>query len=265
MCSADEVTLVDAVHGTNRYALATAGAEAVIDGSEVVNNLDSAVGTGLLTLHTADTAVGAYLSCHSALIVVGALNYHTGGILDKMDNTVGALSYTDAAADTLSGVNSCYTVLHGDSILRTSHSAVAVAKTSKVTSLVTAVNHVSGKAGLLTLVLKLSFSGVAGAVAGNVCNLLNNVCRLNAENSGDLLSGSVATGHTEVGSRGGLVSESLGVAVASGEATSAAVCTGEALTDSHSGLILLHRKEYCGEGEKHCAEERNTEKKKYGE
>ena len=135
VCSADEVTLVDAMHRTNRYALATAGAEAVINGSKVVDNLDSAIGTSLLTLHTADTAVGAELSCHSALIVVGAFNYHTGGILDKVDNTVGTLSYADATADTLSGVNSCHTVLHGDSILGTSHSTVAVAETRVVTYL----------------------------------------------------------------------------------------------------------------------------------
>ena len=265
VCSADEVTLVDAMHGTNRYALAASGAETVINGSEVVDNLDSAIGTCLLTLHTADTAVGAELSCHSALIVIGALDYHAGGILDKVDNTVGTLSYADAAADTLSGVNFCHTVLHGDSILGTSHSTVAVAETRVVTYLVTAVNHVCGETGLVSLVLELSVGHVAGAVARNVSDLLDNVCRLDAEDSGDLLSGRVATGHAEVGGLGSLIGESLGVAVASGETARTAVCTGEALTDSYSGLILLHRKEYCGEGEKYCAEERNTEKKKHGE
>ena len=265
MRSADEVTLVDAMHGTNCRTLTASGAEGVVDGSEVIDNLDSTVRTGLLTLHTADTAVGAELSCHGALVVVGAFDYHTGGILDKVDNAVGTLSYADATADTLSGVNSCYTVLHGDSILGTSHSTVAVAETRVVTYLVTAVNHVCGETGLVSLVLELSVGHVAGAVARNVSDLLDNVCRLNAEDSGDLLSGRVATGHAEVGGLGSLVGESLGIAVTAGEATRTAVCTGEALTDSYSGLILLHRKEYCGEGEKYCAEERNTEKKKHGE
>ena len=265
MSAADEVTEVYTLYGTNIVTSATACTLAVIYGSKIVLNLDSTLGTGLLTLHTADTAVGTELSCHSALIVVGALDYHTGGILDKVDNAVGTLSYADATADTLSGVNSCHTVLHGDSILGTSHSTVAVAETRVVTYLVTAVNHVCGETGLVSLVLKLSVGHVAGAVARNVSDLLDNVSRLDAEDSGDLLSGRVATGHAEVGGLGSLVGESLGVAVASGEATRTAVCTGEALTDGYSGLILLHRKEYCGEGEKYCTEERNTEKKKHGE
>ena len=265
VCSADEVTLVDTVHGTNRHALAASGTKVVIDGSEVVDNLDSAVRTGLLTLHTADTAVGAYLSCHSALVVVGALNYHTGSILDKVDDTVGTLSYTNATADTLSGVNSCHAVFNGDSVLGTSNCTVAVAKTSVVTHLVTAVNHICGEAGLVSLVLELSFGRVAGTVAGNVCNLLNNVCRLNAEDSCDLLSGVVAAGNTKVGGIGSLVSEGLSIAVTAGVAAGATIGAGQTLTDSDSGLILLYRKEYCGKGEEQCAEERNAEKKKHGE
>ena len=262
--SADEVALVDAMYGTNCRTLTASSTERVVDGSEVVNNLDSAALTGLLTLHTADTAVGAYLSCHSALVVVGALNYHTGSILDKVDDTVGTLSYTDATADTLSGVNSCYTVFNSDSVLRTSNRAVTVAKTSKVTRLVTAVNHVCGEAGLVALVLELSFGCVAGTVTSNVCNLLDNVCRLNAEDSGNLLSSVVTAGNTEVGGGGSLVCESLSVAVTSGVAAGTAVGTGQTLTDSYSGLVLLYRKEYCGKGEEHRAEERDTEKKKYG-
>ena len=74
MRAADEVTLVDAVYRASSRTLTTAGAEGVIDGREVVDNLDSAIRTSLLTLHTADTTVGAYLSCQGTLIVVGALN-----------------------------------------------------------------------------------------------------------------------------------------------------------------------------------------------
>ena len=72
--AADEVTLVDAVYRANGCTLTAAGTEVVIYGREVVDNLDSATRTSLLTLHTADTAVGADLSCQGALVVVRALN-----------------------------------------------------------------------------------------------------------------------------------------------------------------------------------------------
>ncbi len=265
MRAADEVTLVDAVYRANGCTLTAAGAEVVIYGREVVDNLDSATRTSLLTLHTADTAVGADLSCYGTLIVVRALNDNSGGVFDKVDDTVGTLSYTDTAADTLSGIDLSNAVLDGDSVLRTSHSTVAVAKTSKVTYLVTAVNHVGGKAGLVALVLELSVGNVAGAVTSNVSNLLNNVCRLNAEYSSDLLCGIVTAGNTEVGSLGNLFSKSFCVAVTAGEAAGATVSAGQTLTDSNSGFVLLYRKEYSGKGEKNCAENGNTEKKKHGE
>ena len=70
-----------------------------------------------------------------------------------MNDAVGALSYTDSTADTLSRIDSCDTVINGDSVLRTNHRAVAVAKTSVVAEFITAVRHVGGAAGLVTLVV----------------------------------------------------------------------------------------------------------------
>ena len=182
-----------------------------------------------------------------------------------MNDTVGALSYTDTAADTLSRVNLSNAVLDENSVLRTSHSTVTVAKAGKVTYLVTAVNHIGGKAGLVALVLELSVGNVAGAVTSTVSNLLNNVCRLNAEDIGDLLSSIVTAGNTEVGSCGNLFCKSLCVAVTAGVAAGATVGTGQTLADSDSGLVLLYRKEYSGNGEQDSAEYCNTEKKKHGE
>ena len=112
MCATDEVTLVDAVDGADLNARATACAKAIVDGSEVVLNRDSTARTGLLALHTADTAVGAVLTYRRALVLVGALNDNAGGVVDKMDNTVGALANADATADTLSGVNVCNAVFN---------------------------------------------------------------------------------------------------------------------------------------------------------
>ena len=181
--TADEVTLVDAMYGTSLGTCAAAGTEIVIDGCEVVLYGDSTLGTGLLALHTADTAVGAVLTGEGTLILVGALNNNAGGVIDKVDDTVGALTHADTTADTLAGVYTRYTVFNRDSILGTNARAVTVAKASIGTELIAAVRHICGKAGLVTLVVALSGCDVARAVAGNVCNLFYNVLSLNTEDS----------------------------------------------------------------------------------
>jgi len=69
MCAADKVAEVNTFNRTNLVTLSASGALAVIYGSKVVFNFYCAFGTILFTLHTADTAVGAYLTNLSALIV----------------------------------------------------------------------------------------------------------------------------------------------------------------------------------------------------
>ena len=257
--SADEAAFVDAMYGTNLYACAAAGAKIVVDGRKVVLYGDSAVGTGLLALHTADTSVLAVLTYVCALIVVRALNDNTLGIVDKVDDTVGALSYTDTAADTLLGVNSGNAVLNFDSVLRTNNSAVTVAKTSIGAESVAAVRHISGEAGLVALVVVSLFNNVASAVAGNVCNLLYNVGRLNSEDSRNFLSGTVTAGNTEVSLVGNLFCKSLSIAVTSRVAARSTVCTGEAVTDRYSGLILFNTEEDAGNSKKNCAHNADAE------
>lgn len=250
MSSAYEVAFVDAVNGTNLNARATAGAEVVVDSGEVILNGDSAVRTGLLTLHTADTAVGAVLTCESALVLVGTFNNHAGGVVDKVDNTVGTLAHTNAATDTLAGINFGNAVIYRDSALRTNRCAVAVAEAGEGTVLIAAVRHVCGKTGIVALVVALSGSGVTGTVAGNEGYLLNNVLCLNAEDVCNALCGAVAAGNTEVGLVGGLFCKSLGISVTSGVAASATVSAGKTVTDGNGGFIFLDREEYAGQGKK---------------
>ena len=245
MSAADEVALVDAMYRTSLNAGATAGAKVVVDGREIILNGDSAVGTGLLTLHTADTAVGAILTGVSTLILVGALNNNTGGVIDEVDDTVGALAYADATADTLSGINLCYAVVDGDSTLGTNYRAVTVAEAGEGTVLITAVCHICGTAGLVALVVALSGSCLTGAVAGNVSNLFYNVLSVNTEDSGDLLSGGVTAGNTEVSLVGSLFGESLCVAVTSRVSAGATVGAGQTVTDSEGGLVLLNSEEHA--------------------
>jgi hypothetical protein len=209
VCSADEVTLVDAMHRANLNACAATGAQIVIDGCEVVLNGDCALRTGFLTLHTSDTSVRTVLTGKSTLVLVGALNDNTGGVVDKMNDTVGTLTNADATTDTLARINSGNTVLDRDGVLRANRYAVAVAKTSIGTELITAVSHVRGKAGLVTLVVALSGSNVARTVTGNVCNSLNNLFCLNTEDCGYSCRSIVTAGGAEVCFVGLLFSKSL--------------------------------------------------------
>ena len=57
MRATGEVTLVDTMYRANLYARATTGTERIIYSSEVILDRDSALRTGLLTLHTADASV----------------------------------------------------------------------------------------------------------------------------------------------------------------------------------------------------------------
>ena len=264
MSTADEVALVNTLDGADLYARAATGTQRVVDSREIVLDSDSTVRAGLLTLHTTYTAVGAILTGESTLVLVGALNDNAGGVVDKMDNTVGALANADATADTLSGVNVCNAVFNGDRALRTHCRTVAVAEAGEGTEFVAAVRHISGTAGLVTLVVVLSLCNVAGTVAGNVSYLLNNVLCFNAEDLCDSLSSAVTAGNTEVGLVGGLFTESLSIAVTARVAARTAVCTGEAVTDSKDGLVLLNAEEHACEGKECRTCYGNTEKNKNG-
>ena len=258
MCAANEVALVDTMDGTYLYARATAGAEVVIDGREIVLYGDSTLRTGLLTFHTADTAVGAVLTYVCTLVIVGALDNHAYGVVEKVDDTVGALAYADTASDTLLRINASHAVLYGDSVLRADFSTVSVAEAGEGAELVTAVRHVGGAAGLVSLIVVLLLVDFAGTVAGYECNLFNNVLSGNAEHSRDLLSGAVTAGNTEVSLVGRLFCKSLCIAVTAGVAASTAVSTGETVTDSNGSLVLLHAEENARESKESSTYDSNT-------
>ena len=239
MCSAHEVALVDAMHGAGLGAGAAAGAKLVVDGCEIVLDGDGTLRTGLLALHTADTAVGAILAYCRALILVGALHNHAGGVVDEVDDTVGALAYADATADTLLRIDLSYLVFDRNSVLRTYLSAVAVTKACERTELVAAVRHISCAAALESAELISSLYGLTSTVAGNVSNLFNYVLSFNAENGCDALSSGVTAGHAEVGRGGSALGESLSIRVTAGEAASTAVSTGKKVADCRNRFIFL--------------------------
>ena len=258
MCAADKVPLVDAMYGTSLGTCAAAGTEIVIDGCEVVLYGDSTLGTGLLALHTADTAVGAVLTCKRALIVIGALYYNTGGIVNDLYDAVRTDARAHSATDTLGRINVCDSVRDAYCVLRTNLCTVAVAKAGKRTALITAVRKVCRDTAFVSVVIVLALYCVTGAVAGNVRYLFNNVSRFYAEDLRDLSCCAVTAGDTEVCCVRGLVGKCLSVAVASAVTARATVSTGQAVTDSNCGLIFLYTEENTCKGKYSCTNRGDT-------
>ena len=69
MRSADKVADMDTVNGANLRTLTASRAKLVVDNRKIVLNGNCTVGTGLLALHTADTAVRASRAGLCALLV----------------------------------------------------------------------------------------------------------------------------------------------------------------------------------------------------
>ena len=139
MRAADKVSFVYTMDRAYCDALRAARAKSVVYSCQIVFDLYSAVRTSLFALHTADTTVRADLSGESALVVIGALNDHSRGIVYKLDNIIGTFTGAYSTANAFSRINMRYTVEETDSILGTYPYTVAVSKTSKGTSLVAAI------------------------------------------------------------------------------------------------------------------------------
>jgi hypothetical protein len=181
ICSADKIAFVDTVNGADLCALATARAERVIDGGKIVFNLDSTILTGLFALHTADTAVCTALSGDRALVVIGALDNDLGGVVNDLDNVLGAGANADAATDTFLRVNVSDVVDHRDSILRAGAHTISVSEASPGAGLVTVVGKTCRNACLGADVIVLSFNRVANSVTRNESHLFNNFTCFNTE------------------------------------------------------------------------------------
>ena len=105
MCAANKVAFVNAVNRTNLFALTATGANRIINNRKIVDNLNCTIRTSLLALHAANATVGTIFASLCSLCVVRTLNHYAGGIIDKMDNGVGAGTYANAASNTLAGIN----------------------------------------------------------------------------------------------------------------------------------------------------------------
>ena len=259
MCAADEVFEMNTLYGTCIVASATTCTLIIVNNSKIILNCNCAMRTGLLTLHTADTAVGACLTCNSALVMAGALNNDSAGLGEHVDNALRTGLSTEAATDTSNGINLGNAVLGIDvnSVLGTNLHTVAVTKTSEGTLGVTGEGKLNCLTGLNSVVNVLSVLCLALTVTTNEGNLLNNVACSETHNLCNLSSYVSTTGSTEAGVIGLALGESSGIAVTTGEATSTAVRTGKAITNCSSTLIHLNSEEAGSKGKNDCTNKCN--------
>ena len=263
MSSADEILQMNTLHGTNIVTSSAARTLIIINCGEIILYLDCSLGTGLLTLHTADASIGTGLTGNSTLVVAGALNDNSGGIVNDVDNVVGTGLGTEAAADTFLGIDFSDALLgiDGNGISGTNRHTVTVAEAGIGAKTVARIIEVCRHAGLDTVVSKLSVLGLAGSVAGYVSNLLNNVASSKAHNLTDLLGNTVTTGSTEARVVGLALGESSCIAVTAGEAAGTAVCAGKTITNCRRTLVNGNCKEGCGKSKDYCTYQSDNRKK----
>ena len=244
MSSADEILQMNTLHGTNIVTSSAARTLIIINCGEIILYLDCSLGTGLLTLHTADTAVGASLTGYSSLIVAGALNNNTGGVVNHMNYAVGTGLSTERASDTLGRIDLCNAVFTNvNCVVGTYGNTVTVAKTSEGTLGIAGVRKLSSLTGLDTVVNVLSVLCLALTVTSNVSYLCSNVTCSEANDLTDLLCNVGTTGDTEAGVIALALTESLCITVTTRVTAGTAVCTGKAITNSNNLLIFLNCKE----------------------
>ena len=178
-----------------------------------------------------------------------------------MNYAVRALLNAHTASNTLSRIDSCNAlIVYADGIARANLYAVAVAKAGEGAEIITLVVHISRLTCFGAVVIILLFLGTTESVAGNVCNLLDNVVCCDAHYCGYFSCRSVAAGDTKIRFIGLSLRECLSIRIAAGKAAGAAVCTGKNVSYSIGALILLHAEENrCNRQKKRA---KNTGRKK---
>ena len=236
---------MDRSDGASVDASAAARALGVIEKGKVFVHSDRAVGAGTCTLGASDTAVCAHLTGESALIVVGTADRDDGAVLLHLDGAVGTGLCTESATRAEARNDLCYAVVDDDGVVGTNRCAVAETDAGEGTDVfaLPMLCRLTAGGEAVAEVLFILLGSLAGTVASDVGKELDGLASLNAEDSRDLLRSGIAAGNAEVGFGDLALGESSCVAVASAEAASTAVSTGERVTDSEELFILFDSEE----------------------
>jgi len=236
-----------ALLGANSSTFAAANALALIDVSKVVFNGDSTVLAGLHALHAADAACLTSLHSYSALILVVAHYKELVICGDNFDNAIGAGLSTNSATDAVIGIDACYTVNNADSVLGASLNTVAKTKAAKSAGAFAAEQQLGSLAGLHALVFVLVGGVLAGTITSGNGNHGDNRTGIKSEQSTDSICCISSAGNTEVCSGFLSGNKSLCIGVTACVSASAAVCTGQTLTNLGNALINGNSKHHSGD------------------
>ena len=132
MGAAKETALVNTSNRANTLASSATRALVVINYGKVVYKGYGAFGTALRALSASDATVCAVFANVSTLLVAVALNGNALGVLDEMNESVGADANANSATNALGGVDVSDAVF-GNSYSRSGASlrAVAITKAGK--------------------------------------------------------------------------------------------------------------------------------------
>lgn len=203
MCSANEIALVYAFNRTYLAASTAVDTFFIIYRSKVILDNNSTGGAGLFAFSAGNTAIFAVLTHLRALIMIVTGYSNARGIADKVDYAVGAFFYTHSATYAFSWVDSCNAlVVYANCVTRAYFNAIAIAEAGKGTEVIAVIIHVCRAAGFRTVVVVFLFFRKAKTVAGNVCNLLYDVLRVNAHNFRYRFGSSVTARDTQICLRG---------------------------------------------------------------
>lgn len=219
---------MDNVYGAGINAESAARALGVVENGEVVVHSDRTVGAGACALGTSDTAVGTHLAGECALVVVRTSDSNDRAVFNHSDGAVRTGLCAESAARAEGGDNGSNAIVDHYRIVGTYCRAVAKTDAGICTYVFAFPMFRRLAAGFETVaeVFFILLCCFAGTVAADVSKDLDGLARLNAEDGCDRLGGSVTSGNAEVRFADLALGECTGIAVASAESASTAVCSG---------------------------------------
>lgn len=224
--------------GANLFAVAAICALFVVDDGKIVYNGDGTAGAFPFTFLAANAAGLTGFSGIGTLIVVAAVNDEPDIFRDDMDQMVGAFFCAKTTADTKIQINFGKAVLDVNGTVGTHRHTVAIAKAAVGAQGVTGKEQVGSRTAANTNIFMAMVHIFGAAAAGNISDLSHRFGGLNAKSCRNIGRGLTAAGDTKGGVGDLTLSQRMGVTIAAGIATGAAVCTGKAFPNSKESLIF---------------------------
>lgn len=241
-----QIEVGDQATGADGGTTTAGNALAVVDDSQIVNDMDGIVFTLLLTQVTAYAPYSAELTGVSTTVLVGA-GYNDIRVVGNGDNDLtGAGLYALHTAGALLCVYTGNAVLYGDGTELADLGAGTEAQTAVRTGRGTVTGDEHGRTAILNaLILALEHMIVSAALDHGYLPFYFN--GFHTHDLSHLLGGVGAAGGTET-DLGFALQHSLGIGLTACEAATAAVGTGESILEKGESFVNLYSKDLGGNG-----------------